>query len=69
MKLKDVIIQAQKHKCTIKNTEFRMFQQTAKSLIHWLFVNTEDDFERIELVIKYLKSDNWQLDKKDENDF
>ena len=64
MKIKDAIIKAIKQKRMIKNESFkvRMSKQTAKSLVHWLFVDTESDKKAYKILKRWLKSDAWELD-------
>lgn len=65
MKIKEAIAQAIKHKSKLRCNSLSMRDQTAKSLIFWLF--SDDDLvqgETSELVAKYLAADDWELETK-----
>lgn len=62
MKLNEAIIKATKTKRKIKNNELNMVSQTAKSLIYWLFIHSNDNIETVQTTIEYLNSNDWELE-------
>lgn len=62
MKIKKAIEKARKKRKQIRNTELAMMNQSAKSLIYWIFIDSKSDKEALERVASYLKSDKWVLD-------
>jgi hypothetical protein len=56
MTLKQAILQARKQKCHIKCESLGMYEQSAKDLIHWLFVEQHNKAE------EYLKATDWDLE-------
>lgn len=65
MKLKQAISQAKKYKSKLRCNSLACREQTAKSLIYWLF-SDDDSYHgsTMELVAKYLEADDWELETK-----
>lgn len=61
MTLRNAILAARKKKCKLKNKELGMYLQSAKNLLHWLFVAT-DGRPPSAIFNMYLNSNDWQLD-------
>ncbi len=65
MKLKQAISQAKKYKSKLRCNSLAMRDQTAKSLIFWLFSDTDlVQGETAQVVTKYLAADDWELETK-----
>ena len=72
MKLNQAIAQAKKYKSKLRCNSLCMREQTAKTLVYWLFsdnVKLKNKFyanivqsETTELVAKYLAADDWELE-------
>ena len=63
MTLSAAIKLAKFKRCKLKNTELRLHQQDAKSLIYWLFTKSSSKFDAVLLCTRWLNSDDWQLDE------
>lgn len=65
MKLKQAIFQAKKYKSKLRCNSLVCREQTAKSLIYWLFCD-DDSYHGStpELVAKYLEADDWELETR-----
>jgi hypothetical protein len=66
MTLREAIEMSRVHKRKIRNDELAMEQQSAKSLIHWLFTDEDEIGKEIDVINKFLKSNAWELEGSDE---
>lgn len=64
MRLQEAIKKAHELKCRIKNAKLKIkvYQQRPRSLIHWLFVDTETELDVYNLFDEYMTSTTWEMD-------
>ena len=63
MKLNEAIIESRKQKKRLKSNSLRMYEQSAKTLMYWLFCDPKTDKESIRVFNYFLNATDWEVDK------
>lgn len=65
MDLKAAIKMAKKKNRRIKVKSLNFFEQDAKSLVYWMFVNSKSKKESLEQFNKFVNATDWELERNE----